>query len=442
MKLVMLGTGYVGLVSGSCFAEMGNTVTCVDTDEEKIRMLNDNRTPIYETGLDTMIEHNTRKKRLFFSTEASEAIRNADVVFICVGTPPNEDGSADLGYVWESARTIGRSIGKFTLVVTKSTVPVGTTRKVGEIIAGELAERGLDVPFDMVNNPEFLKEGNAIADFMRPDRVVVGTNSEYARTVMRRLYMPFFRTGERITFMSILSSELTKYASNSMLATRISFMNEIARLAEKIGADIEEIRRGMAQDKRIGKYFLYAGAGYGGSCFPKDVSALIRTGQVAGCEMNVISAVNEVNKTQKRIVAEKVLRFFGGDLSGRKIAVWGLAFKPETDDVREAPSLEVISIIRRAGAVCSVHDPAAMDNARAVLGDDSILYSPDSYRALEDTDALVVMTEWMEYRTPDWKTVRSLMKNPLVFDGRNLYDPDELGELGFQYFGIGYGTPI
>ena len=442
MRIVILGTGYVGLVSGACFAEMGNRVTCVDTDKEKIKKLNKNQIPIYEPGLENIIEHNVQKKRLFFTFNSQEAIQSADVVFICVGTPPQEDGSADLSFVWEAARTIGRCIDDFTIVVTKSTVTVGTTKKVGEMIREEITKRDSRASIEMVNNPEFLKEGNAIADFIGPDRVVIGIDSERARKIMRRLYTPFFRTDQRIIFMSIESSELTKYASNSMLATRISFMNEIALLAEKIGADIEEIRQGMARDKRIGKYFLYAGAGYGGSCFPKDVSALIKTGQTAGCDMSIIKSANEANKKQKRIIAEKVLKFFNNNVKGKKFALWGISFKPETDDVREAPAIEVIRLLTKEGAKFAVHDPEALENAKKILGEKSINYYTDSYDTLDEANALIVMTEWKEYRTPDWKTIKNSMANHVVFDGRNLYDPEELKELGFKYFGIGYGEML
>ena len=442
MKIVILGTGYAGLVSGACFAEMGNTVTCVDNDKGKIKQLKKGHIPIYEPGLENMIKHNVREKRIFFTYDSGEALESADVVFLCVGTPPKEDGSAELSYVREAAQGIGRNIANFTIVVTKSTVPVGTTAEVGQIISEELTKRESDASFEMVNNPEFLKEGNAIADFMGPDRIVIGTKSDSARKIMRRIYAPFFRTDERIIFMSIESSELTKYASNSMLATRISFMNEIALLAEKVGADIEEIRQGMAPDRRIGKYFLYAGAGYGGACLPKDVSALINTGQSAGCEMRIIRAVNETNKKQKQVIAEKVLKFFDNNVKGKRCAVWGTAFKPETDDIREAPAIEVIRILTKAGAECAVHDPKALENARKILGGKSITYYNKSYDTLEGADALIIMTEWKEYRTPDWQRVKNLMRTHVVFDGRNLYNPVELKELNFRYFGIGYGEKV
>ncbi len=442
MKIVMLGTGYVGLVSGACFAEMGNTVTCMDTDTEKISKLKSGILPIYEPGLDQMITHNVTAQRLSFVHAPEDAIKSADIVFICVGTPSGEHGSADLRYVREAARIIGKSIETYTVVVTKSTVPVGTTDEVERIIREEVIQRKSDASFDMVNNPEFLKEGNAINDFMRPDRIVIGTRSSRAEKIMRRLYTPFLRTDIRIIDMTIESSELTKYASNTMLATRISFMNELALLAEKIGADIEEVRQGMARDRRIGKYFLFAGAGYGGSCFPKDVAALIKTGKAAGCEMNLVKAANEVNKKQKQVIAEKVLKFFNNDVHGKKIALWGLAFKPETDDVREAPAIEVIQTLVKAGATFAVHDPEALENAKIILGEDSLQYHTDCYRTLHNAVALIIMTEWKEYRTPDWKKIKTLVKEPVLFDGRNLYDPEEMKEFGFRYFGIGHGERL
>jgi UDPglucose 6-dehydrogenase len=442
MKIAVVGTGYVGLVSGACLAEMGNQVICMDKDLHKISRLKNCVLPIYEPGLESMVNHNQEKMRLFFTHDYREAFSSTDIIIICVGTPARNDGTADLGSVYETAREIGKYITAYTVVVTKSTVPVGTTMKVRELIEKELTGRSLNLSFDMVNNPEFLKEGNAIADFMTPDRIVIGTNSEKAKKIMQRLYSAFFRTDQRIIFISVESSDLTKYASNSMLATRISFMNEIALLAEKVGANIEEIRQGIAHDKRIGKFFLYSGAGYGGSCFPKDISALIQTGRENGCEMNIIRAVNEVNNRQKIIVSEKILRFFNFDVRNKKIAIWGLAFKPETDDVRDAPALETAQKLREHGARLSVHDPVARENARSVLGDESIMYHNDSYEALKGAEALVVMTEWKEYRTPDWKRIRELMSTHAVFDGRNLYDIEELKGLGFRYFGIGYGEQI
>jgi UDPglucose 6-dehydrogenase len=442
MKVVIIGAGYVGLVSGACFAEMGNIVACLESDSEKIASLRRGVVPIYEPGLDHLIEHNISAKRLSFTTDPTEAMAGADVVFICVGTPPGEDGSADLGQVFAAAVMIGRQADGVMVVATKSTVPVGTTAHVTAIIREELRRRGSTAQVDVVNNPEFLKEGSAISDFMGPDRVVVGTDSDRAREIMHRLYTPFLRTDDRVIFMSVPSSELTKYASNAMLATRISFMNELALLAEKVDADIEEVRQGIARDRRIGKYFLYAGSGYGGSCFPKDVSALIHTGKKSGVDMRITRAVNEVNAAQKRVIAEKISRYFEGNLLKRKIAVWGLSFKPETDDVREASAIEIIRILRDAGAVLSLHDPVSRHTAKRVLGSEGVTYHSDSYAALKGADALAVMTEWKEYRSPDWERVRSLLKNPVVFDGRNLYDVGTMKEFGFRYFGIGYGERI
>ncbi len=439
MKITIIGAGYVGLVTGACFAEMGNTVTCVDSDSAKVEKLGRCVIPLYEPGLCRLVEHNSEAKRLLFTENLGDAVRSADAVFICVGTPQGEDGAADLGQVFRVAEEIGRHVEGYTVVVTKSTVPVGTTARVGEIVRGEIARRGSSAHVDMVNNPEFLKEGSAVADFMGPDRVVVGADDERAREVMHRLYSPFLRNEDRVIFMSVPSSELTKYASNTMLAARISLMNEIALLAEKVGADIELVRQGIARDRRIGKYFLYAGAGYGGSCFPKDIAALIRTGAEAGLDMRIAHAVNEVNLHQKRVIADKVLRFFGGDVRGKKIAIWGLAFKPETDDVREAPALEVARILRGEGATLALHDPAAMETAERALGSTAITWHADSYAALEGASALVIMTEWKEYRSPDWEKIRGSLTVPVVFDGRNLFDPEEMRDRGFRYFGIGHG---
>lgn len=442
MKITIIGAGYVGLVTGACFAEMGNTVTCVDRDSEKIEKLKQGEIPIYEPGLSHLVEHNGEAKRLVFTDDLGSAVHSAEAVFICVGTPQGEDGAANLSHVFQAAEEIGRNVEGYTVVVTKSTVPVGTTARVGEIVRREISLRGSSATVDIVNNPEFLKEGNAVTDFMGPDRVVVGVEAQRAKDVMHRLYAPFLRNEDRVIFMSIPSSELTKYASNTMLATRISLMNEIALLAEKVGADIELVRQGIARDRRIGKYFLYAGAGYGGSCFPKDITALIRTGEEAGLNMRIAHAVNEVNLRQKRVIADKVLRFFGGEVRGKRIAIWGLAFKPETDDVREAPALEVARILRDAGAVLALHDPAAMETAKRELGSSAITWHDDAYTALEGVSALVIMTEWKEYRSPDWERVRGLLATPAVFDGRNLFDPDEMRERGFRYFGIGHGGEV
>lgn len=442
MKITIIGAGYVGLVTGACFAEMGNMVTCVDSDQARVDQLSRGVIPIYEPGLDHLIEHNLAAKRLLFTRELSGAVRSAEVVFICVGTPQGADGSADLSQVLRVAEEIGRHTEDYTVVVTKSTVPVGTTARVGACIREEILKRNSSAVADMVNNPEFLKEGSAVSDFMGPDRVVVGVETEHSQEVMHRLYAPFLRNEDRVIFMSIPSSELTKYTSNTMLATRISLMNEIALLAEKVGADIESVRQGIARDRRVGKYFLYAGAGYGGSCFPKDIAALIRTGAREGIDMRVAHAVNEVNNRQKRVIADKIIRFFGGDVRGRKLAVWGLAFKPETDDVREAPALEVIRILRGEGATLAVHDPVAMETAERALGNAAVTYHADSYEALEGADALVIMTEWKEYRSPDWERIRGLLTAPAVFDGRNLFVPGEMAERGFRYFGIGHGEAL
>ncbi|MHB9031092.1 MAG: UDP-glucose dehydrogenase family protein [Candidatus Latescibacterota bacterium] len=442
MKITVIGAGYVGLVTAACFAEMGNTVFCLDTDDEKIYRLTGGDIPIYEPGLARIIEHNLAAKRLTFTTDFAEAIPPAEVLFICVGTPQGEDGAADLTQVFRAAEEIGQYAEEYTVAVTKSTVPVGTTDKVGEIILGEILKRGTSARVDMANNPEFLKEGSAVSDFMSPDRVVVGAVEDRVRETMHRLYSPFLRTDDRVIFMSIPSSELTKYASNAMLATRISFMNELALLAEKVGADIELIRQGIARDRRIGKYFLYAGAGYGGSCFPKDISALIRTGAAAGLDMRIAYAVNEVNLHQKRVIADKIIRLFEENVRGKKVAVWGLAFKPETDDVREAPAIEVIRILRGEGAVLAVHDPVARANAKRLLGTSGIIYHEDAYKALEGADVLAIMTEWKEYRSPDWGLIRSLLATPAVFDGRNLFEPEQLREYGLRYFGIGHGETI
>ncbi|MBN1292145.1 MAG: UDP-glucose/GDP-mannose dehydrogenase family protein [Candidatus Latescibacteria bacterium] len=442
MNIVMLGTGYVGLVSGTCFAEMGNRVICIDTDQKKIDMLNNGKVPIYEPGLEALIRQNVNEERLLFTRPTSDIYAKADIIFICVGTPQSADGSANLSSVWAAAKDIGDYCDGYTVVVTKSTVPAGTTGRVKKLIMERLSKRASNATIEMANNPEFLKEGNAVDDFMSPDRVVVGADSDRVRKIMRQIYSPFFRTENRVIFMSIASSELTKYASNCMLATRISFMNEIANLAEKVGADVEEIRLGVARDKRIGKYFLYAGAGYGGSCFPKDVSALITTGREYGVEMNIIRAANDTNNRQKRLIAEKVLRFFGNNVVGKRFGIWGLAFKPETDDIRDAPAIEVLRILRKAGAEFAVHDPKALENVRILIGDDGVMYCKNSYEAIKNADALLIMTEWKQYRTPDWPRIKNLMKQSVIFDGRNLFFPEDMHDLGFTYFGIGYGDYI
>ncbi len=435
MKIAIVGSGYVGLVSGACFSEMGVDVTCVDIDERKIANLKSGVIPIYEPGLDELVARNADAGRLHFTTSLESVLDDVEVVFSAVGTPPDEDGSADLQYVLEVARTFGKNINKYTLLVTKSTVPVGTSVKIKQVIKEELARRGKDVPFEVASNPEFLKEGAAIKDFMSPDRVVIGIESDYARKVMERLYRPFLLNNFRVIFMDIASAEMTKYAANSMLATRISFMNDIANLCELVGADVNMVRKGIGSDARIGNKFLYAGCGYGGSCFPKDVKALIHTGKENGYDMRVIEAVECVNEAQKGIVFRKLGNALG-DLNGKKIAVWGLAFKPETDDMREAPSLVVIEKLLKSGANVVVYDPVAMDECRRRLGD-RVAYAKDKYDAVVDADALAMLTEWKEFRLPSWNVIRKAMKGNVIVDGRNIYDPSELAELGFEYHCIG-----
>lgn len=425
----------MGLVSGACFAEVGINVTCVDIDTEKINRLREGIIPIYEPGLDALVKRNVKEGRLHFTTDLSECIDDVDAVFCAVGTPPDEDGSADLQYVKNVARTFGNLINHYTIFVTKSTVPVGTSRIVRHVIEEELARRGQNVEFDMASNPEFLKEGAAIKDFMSPDRVVIGTDSARARKVMERIYRPFMRVNFRVIFMDIASAEMTKYAANSMLATRISFMNDIANLCELVGADVNMVRKGIGSDARIGNRFLYPGCGYGGSCFPKDVKALLRTGREHGYTMHIIQAVEDVNDQQKRVVFDK-LKYSLGDLAGKRIAVWGLAFKPETDDMREAPSLVVIDLLLKAGASVRVYDPIAMEECRRRLGD-TVEYATDMYDAAIDADALALLTEWKQFRLPSWKVVSRAMRGNLIVDGRNIYDSDELTEEGFIYKCIG-----
>ena len=437
MKIAIVGTGYVGLVSGTCFAEMGLDITCVDTDTKKIEALRAGRIPIYEPGLDDLVRRNVAAGRLHFTTDLCECLDSVEVVFSAVGTPPDEDGSADLKYVLEVARTFGRHIRKYTVLVTKSTVPVGTARKVRAVIEEELAKRGCDIPFDVASNPEFLKEGNAIKDFMSPDRVVVGVDSERARELMAKLYRPFLINNFRVLFMDIPSAEMTKYAANAMLATRISFMNDIANLCDRVGADVEMVRKGIGSDARIGTKFLYPGCGYGGSCFPKDVKALAHTGREHGYPMQVIEAVERVNEQQKGIVFEKLQRALGGELRGRKIALWGLSFKPETDDMREAPALVVIDRLLEAGAEVAVYDPVAMDECRRRMAGRAIRYVRTKYDATQGADALVLMTEWKEFRMPDWTLLRGQMRGNAVIDGRNIFDKQEVLAAGFRYVGIG-----
>lgn len=437
MNIAIVGTGYVGLVSGTCFAEMGINVTCVDIDKAKIDKLLNGEIPIYEPGLDDMVKRNIEEGRLHFTTDLKEVLSDVEVVFSAVGTPPDEDGSADLKYVLAVAKTFGENIDKYTILVTKSTVPVGTAQKVKMAVKAELERRGKDVPFDVASNPEFLKEGAAIKDFMYPDRVVVGTESEQARKVMSRLYKPFMLSGERMIFTDIPSAEMIKYAANSMLATRISFMNDIANLCELVGADVNMVRKGIGADSRIGKKFLYPGCGYGGSCFPKDVKALIKTAEKNGYPMRVLKAVEEVNQKQKEILFDKLSKHFGGDLKNKVIAMWGLAFKPETDDMREAPSLVLIKKLKDAGATVKVYDPVAMDECRRRLGNDAVTYCNDMYEAAIDADALMLVTEWNQFRMPSLPVLKKTMARPVIIDGRNIYDRDYLEENGFSYTCIG-----
>lgn len=436
MNIAVVGTGYVGLVSGTCFAEMGANVTCVDIDAAKIERLRNGEIPIYEPGLEEMVKRNVEEGRLRFTTDLRDVLDDVEVVFSAVGTPPDEDGSADLRYVLEVAKTFGRNINKYTILVTKSTVPVGTAALVKKTIQEELDKRGLDIPFDVASNPEFLKEGAAIKDFMSPDRVVVGTESERARKVMGRLYKPFMVVSDRMIFTDIPSAEMIKYAANSMLATRISFMNDIANLCELVGADVNMVRKGIGSDTRIGKKFLYPGCGYGGSCFPKDVKALIKTAEKAGYKMKVLSAVDEVNETQKGILFEKLNDILKGDLDGKTIGIWGLAFKPETDDMREAPALVIIRKLLEKGVNVKVYDPVAMDECRRRIGD-KVEYCNDMYEAAIDADALMLLTEWRQFRMPSLAVLKKTMRNPLIIDGRNIYDADWMAENGFAYSCIG-----
>lgn len=436
MKIAIVGTGYVGLVTGTCFAEIGVDVTCVDTNSEKIEALKKGIIPIYESGLEEMVLRNSKAQRLKFTTSLESCLNDVEVVFSAVGTPPDEDGSADLSYVLAVARTIGRNMNKYKLVVTKSTVPVGTALKVRDAIQEELNKRGVQIDFDVASNPEFLKEGNAVNDFMSPDRVVVGVESERAKKLMTKLYKPFLLNNFRVIFMDIPSAEMTKYAANSMLATRISFMNDIANLCELVGADVNMVRSGIGSDTRIGRKFLYPGIGYGGSCFPKDVKALIKTAEQAGYNMRVLTAVEEVNDLQKSILFEKLQTQLQGELKGKTVALWGLAFKPETDDMREAPALVLIDELQKAGCTIRVYDPAAMEECKRRLGD-TIYYARDMYDAVLDADALMLITEWKEFRLPSWAVVRKTMAQQVVLDGRNIYEKKEMEEQGFVYHCIG-----
>ena len=436
MKIAIVGTGYVGLVSGTCFAEIGVDVTCVDTNSEKIESLQKGIIPIYENGLEEMVLRNMKAKRLKFTTSLESCLDDVEVIFSAVGTPPDEDGSADLKYVLEVARTIGRNMKQYKLVVTKSTVPVGTAPKVRAVIQEELDKRGVKIDFDVASNPEFLKEGNAISDFMSPDRVVVGVESARAEKLMSKLYKPFLLNNFRVIFMDIPSAEMTKYAANSMLATRISFMNGIANLCELVGADVNMVRSGIGSDTRIGRKFLYPGIGYGGSCFPKDVKALIKTAELNGYPMQVLRAVEEVNELQKSVLFDKLVKQFNDNLKDKTIALWGLAFKPETDDMREAPALVLIDKLLKAGCQIRAYDPAAMQECKRRIGD-SVYYACDMYDAVLDADALMLVTEWKEFRLPSWAVIRKTMAQQIVLDGRNIYDKKEMEELGFVYSCIG-----
>ena len=438
MRVTVIGSGYVGLVSGACLADVGNNVLCLDVDPLKIKILKEGGIPIHEPGLQEMVRRNVEAGRLSFTTDVQEATLHGVVQFIAVGTPPDEDGSADLQYVLAAARNIGKYMDGYRVVVDKSTVPVGTADKVHAALAEELAARGFAAEYSVVSNPEFLKEGAAIDDFMRPDRIVVGANDEKATGLMRQLYAPFQRNHDKLVFMDVRSAELTKYAANAMLATRISFMNELANLAEVLGADIELVRQGIGSDPRIGRHFLYAGCGYGGSCFPKDVKALIQTAQQAGAKVRVLSAVEEANEAQKHVLINKIIARFGENLSGKRFAMWGLAFKPDTDDMREAPSRVIINELLARGATVAAYDPVAMREAERIFGDETrIAYAGRPMSALEGAEALLIVTEWKEFRSPDFDAIKARLRNPVIFDGRNMYEPMLVKEHGIEYFAIG-----
>ncbi|RHM92867.1 UDP-glucose/GDP-mannose dehydrogenase family protein [Phocaeicola plebeius] len=436
MNIAIVGTGYVGLVSGTCFAEMGVNVTCVDVNEQKIQALLNEQIPIYEPGLDEMVLRNHKEGRLNFTTDLSTCLDKVDIVFSAVGTPPDEDGSADLKYVLEVAHTVGKNMNKYLILVTKSTVPVGTAQKVKQAIQEELDRRRVEIPFDVASNPEFLKEGAAIKDFMSPDRVVIGVESQKAKDLMTQLYRPLMLNNFRVIFTDIPSAEMIKYAANSMLATRISFMNDIANLCELVGADVNMVRKGIGADTRIGNKFLYPGCGYGGSCFPKDVKALIKTAEKNGYEMKVLKAVEEVNENQKSILFTKLSNYYNDNLKGKTISIWGLAFKPETDDMREATSLVMIKNLIEVGCKIKVYDPVAMNECKRRIGD-SIIYASDMYDATLNADALLLLTEWKQFRLPSWEVIKKTMHHPLILDGRNIYDKEEMESLGFDYMCIG-----
>lgn len=439
MKIAVIGTGYVGLVTGTCFSEVGIDVICIDVDQKKIDNLKKGIMPIYEPGLEEMVLRNVEKGRLQFSTSLAESIKGCDVAFIAVGTPPGEDGSADLKYVLAVAREIGQNIDEYCVVVTKSTVPVGTAKKVKDAVQEELNKRGVDVPYAVASNPEFLKEGAAIDDFLKPDRIVIGVESKQAEDMMRKLYKPFLLNGHPIIFMDVPSAEMTKYAANSMLATKISFMNDIANLCEIMGADVNMVRKGIGSDGRIGNKFIYPGIGYGGSCFPKDVKALIKTAKDNGYTMQILESVEAVNEAQKSVLFNKIIKHFNGNLKGKTFAMWGLSFKPKTDDMREAPSLVIIEKLLAAGANVKAYDPVAMKEAKHILGE-QIEYTKNENNALIDADALLIVTEWPDFRSPDFQVVKKLMKGNAIFDGRNIYDIAEMKELGFDYYCIGVKT--
>jgi len=436
MKIAVVGTGYVGLVSGTCFAEIGTDVTCIDIDSNKINKLQQGEVPIYEPGLEELVKKNIKAGRLHFATDLSQVLQDVEVVFSAVGTPPDEDGSADLRYVMEVASTVGRYMSHYTVLVTKSTVPVGTAKKIRSVIITELEKRGLDIEFDIASNPEFLKEGAAIKDFMSPDRVVIGVESERAKDLMTKLYRPFLLNNFRVLFMDIPSAEMTKYAANSMLATRISFMNDMANLCELVGADVNMVRKGIGSDARIGNKFLYSGLGYGGSCFPKDVKALIKTASENGYDMQLLRAVETVNEKQKEILFDKLSNRFNGELKDRIVAVWGLSFKPNTDDMREAPSLVLLKKLIEAGCVVRVYDPIVCSISDKNI-EQNVTFCKDVYETANDADMICLVTEWQEFRLPNWNLIRKIVKNPIIFDGRNIYDKRELLDLGFEYYGIG-----
>ncbi len=451
MNLTIIGTGYVGLVTGACFAEMGSHVTCVDIDKDKINNLKNGILPIYEPGLQNLVHENFKEGTLSFSTSLEEASKNSNIFFIAVGTPPGQDGSADLKYVVQVAKEIGRIITGYSVIVDKSTVPVGTADKVRSVIREEVEKRGLNISFDVVSNPEFLKEGEAVNDFLKPDRIIIGADSEKAAVIMRRLYAPFSRNREKIILMNVRDAEMTKYAANSMLATKISFMNEISNICERLGVDVENVRKGIGSDARIGYSFIYPGCGYGGSCFPKDVKALIKTGQDNDFEPVLLNAVEKRNALQKKLLASKIIKRFGQDLSGKVFCMWGLSFKPGTDDVREASSINIIQELIHSGAAIKAFDPVAMDQAKKEFPtqwfeNGRLIFESNQYKALENTDALLLVTEWKTFRQPDFKLMADAMKTRIIFDGRNQYDPEEVSESGFEYHGIGrekiYSTDI